>query len=285
MPFKYTSIDQLIDQVGSLPPVPIVAQKALHIIQNPKSDMKELANVIKMDQAMTSLILRWVNSGYYSLRNRLISIEQAVSYLGMQTVQNLVLSASVSGFMNRPVPGYLLEKGDLWKRSIGMAAGAQMLVKERSPDLAQDAYYAGLFCDIGKLAFDALLKFNPIDAEVYSNVPFDKVETHLFGFDHASVGGGIVRRWKFPDHLADAITHHHNPSLASENAKVLSYAIHASDAVLMTFGIGLGRDSMQYTLDPKTFEVLRWKEANFDSFLNRVVPLISEAEAFLKTGT
>jgi HD-like signal output (HDOD) protein len=226
--------------------------------------MKELANVIKMDQAMTSLILRWVNSGYYSLKNKLISIEQAVSYLGMRTVQNLVLSASVSGFMNRPIPGYLLEKGDLWKRSIGMAAGAQLLIKERAPELAQDAYYAGLFCDIGKLAFDTLLRYNPIDTNVATDYSFDEIEVNLFGFDHAAVGAGIVSRWNFPEHLADVIAHHHTPSQAGEKAKLLAYSVHAADAVMMTFGIALGRDSMQYNIDPKTAEILKWDDKNFE---------------------
>lgn len=284
MSIHFTSIDQLIDKVGSLPPVPIVAQKALHIIQDPKSEMKELANVIKMDQAMTSLILRWVNSGYYSLKNKLISIEQAVSYLGMRTVQNLVLSASVSGFMNRPIPGYLLEKGDLWKRSIGMAAGAQLLIKERAPELAQDAYYAGLFCDIGKLAFDTLLRYNPIDTNVATDYSFDEIEVNLFGFDHAAVGAGIVSRWNFPEHLADVIAHHHTPSQAGEKAKLLAYSVHAADAVMMTFGIALGRDSMQYNIDPKTAEILKWDDKNFELFFSRILPLITEAETFLQIG-
>jgi HD-like signal output (HDOD) protein len=282
MPDNRITVDQLIDQVGNLPPMPMVVQRALHIIQDPSSSMKDLANIIKMDQAMTSLILRWVNSGYYSIRNKLISIEQAVSFLGQRTVQNLVLSASVASFMNRPIPGYLLDKGDLWKRSVGMAAGAQLIIKDVSPDMFDDAYYAGLFCDIGKLAFDVLLRYNPIDMEILKQRSFDEIEMTLFGFNHAAVGAGIVRRWNFPEHLAEAVFYHHTPSLAPEKYRTLTYAVHAADAVLMMFGVGMGRDALQYNLDPKTPEILKWSENNFEIFYNRVMPLIEEAEAFLK---
>ena len=59
----------------------------------------------------------------------------------------LLLAASISKFMNQPLKGYELDKGDLWKRSIGTASGAKLIINDIYPSLAEDAYYAGLFCD------------------------------------------------------------------------------------------------------------------------------------------
>jgi HD-like signal output (HDOD) protein len=274
-------IDKLLDQVGNLPPMPRVVEKALQIIQDPNSNMKDLASVIKLDQAMTSLILRWVNSGYYSLRNKMVTIEQAVAYLGQRTVQNLVLSASVASFMNRPSPGYGLGKGDLWKRSIGMAAGARLIMKEVAPEKAEDAYYAGLFCDIGKLVFDVLVQRIPLSEEPLDK-SFDEIETNMFGYDHAVVGAAIVRRWNLPPHLARVVECHHTPSHIEEPLKLLAYSVHAADAVMMMFGIGMGIDAMQYNLDPMTVEVLKWDDSSLESFYERVMPLIQEADSFLQ---
>lgn len=281
MPENIIPIDQLLDQVGNLPPVPRVVEKALQIIQDPNSNMKDLANVIKLDQAMTSLILRWVNSGYYSLRNNLVTIEQAVTYLGQRTVQNLVLSASVASFMNRPTPGYGMASGDLWKRSVGMAAGARLIMKEISPDKAEDAYYAGLFCDIGKLVFDVLIQKSPTKP-LSEETPFDEMETNIFGYDHAVVGAAIVRRWNLPSHLASVVEHHHNPSEVDDSIKTLAYSVHAADAVMMMFGVGMGIDALQYKMDPKTIEILKWDDNSLENFYNRVIPLLDEADSFLK---
>ena len=281
MPEKVIPLDKLLDQVGNLPPMPRVVEKALQIIQDPSSNMRDLANVIKLDQAMTSLILRWVNSGYYSLRSNLVTIEQAVAYLGQRTVQNLVLSASVASFMNRPSPGYQIEKGDLWKRSVGMAAGARLIIKDIAPDKAEDAYYAGLFCDIGKLIFDVLLQRTTANLDP-GEKPFNEMERDIFGYDHAVVGAAIVRRWNLPAHLAKIVENHHTPALVEDSLKPLAYAVHAADAVMMMFGIGMGIDAMQYNLDPKTVEVLKWNDSSLENFYNKVTPLLDEADTFLQ---
>jgi putative nucleotidyltransferase with HDIG domain len=283
MPIITITMDQIMDQVGGLAPVSRVMQRALQIINNPKSNMTELAKVIKLDQAMTSLILRWVNSGYYSLTKAIGTIEQAVAYLGFKTVQDLVMTASVSGMMNRQVAGYSLEKGDLWKHSIGTAAGAQLLIKEIAPDQADEAYYCGLFCDVGKLAFDRLMQTTipRVKLQDASNYSFDQVEKGLFGYSHAEVGAALVRRWNFPEQFAHVIEFHHSPGQLEPPTKTIGYAVHVADAVMSMFGVGIGRDSMQYVIDPASLDVLKWKEGSFEYFYNRIIPLVTEAEIFL----
>ena len=278
------NLDQIVDQMGGLSPVHRVLQRALQIINDPRSNMADLAKIIKLDQAMTGLILRWVNSSYYSLKKPMGSIEQAVAYLGFTAVQNLVLTTSVSGIMNRPVNGYALEKGDLWKHAIGTAAGAQLIIKEIAPEKAEDAYYGGLFCDVGKLAFDRLLQTTipRVNLESASNASFDQVEKALFGYDHAEVGAALIRRWGFPQELAMVVENHHVPANLDPSMKVVGYAVHVADAVMSMFGVGIGRDSMQYVIDPASLDVLKWKEDSFENFYNRIIPLVEEAEIFLQ---
>lgn len=280
---EYPTVDHLLAQVGNLPTMPQVVHKAIQIIENPKSNMADLAKVIKLDQAMSSLILRWVNSGYYSLRHRLISIEQAIPYLGQRTVQNLVLTASISSFMSRPVPGYELASGDLWKRAVGMAAGARLVLLDTHPALAEDAYYAGLFSDIGKLAFHILLQKIEADWEQLTRYAFDEIEKTLFGYNHAEVGAEIVRRWNLSESLAEVVRNHHTPAkVQNEQWQTIAYAVHAADAILMMFGIGTGLDSLQYKLDPETIKRFKWDDNSMAKIFDRLVPLIEEANKFIQ---
>jgi putative nucleotidyltransferase with HDIG domain len=278
---KYNTIDELLNQVGNLPTMPQVVQKALHIIENPKSNMVDLARVIKLDQAMASLILRWVNSGYYSLRHKFVTIEQAIAYLGQRTVQNLVLSASISSFMNRPIPGYDMDRGELWKHSVGVAAGARLIIEEKAPGLAEDAYYAGLFCDIGKLAFNILLQNASIDWSQYQEYPFDQVETAIFGFNHAEVGAEIVKRWNISENMVEIIRNHHTPGKVNKECQVIAFAVHAADAITMMFGIGSGLDTLHYQLDPETLNIFSWDENSISRIYDRLVPVIEGATRFL----
>lgn len=60
--------------------------------------------------------------------------------------------------MDRPVPGYRLDRGELWKHAVGVAGGARLATQHLGPQVAEEAYHAGLLCDIGKLAFEVLLR-------------------------------------------------------------------------------------------------------------------------------
>jgi putative nucleotidyltransferase with HDIG domain len=277
---KPVSLDELLRKVGNLPPLPAVAQKALALIRDENSNMADIANVLSLDQAMTSLVLRWANSAYYGLSFPISTVQQAVTYLGQNTVQSLILTVSVAAFMDRPVPGYGLERGDLWKHAVGVAGGARLVAMKYGRQIAEEAYHAGLLCDIGKLAFEVLLRNLNIPEEALRGKSFFEIEKTYFGVDHAILGAEMARRWKLPETLQEAITYHHNPGQAPANA-ILPVAVHLADAAVMTLGIGIGRDGLQYSLDPIALEKLGWSDTRFNDLIDRINSLLEEAEAMI----
>ena len=274
------TVERLLQRVGELPPMPIVAQKALAMIRNPNSSMAELADVLALDQAMAGLVLRWANSAYFGLRSPVTTVRQAVVYLGQNAIQSLVMAASLAAFINRPAPGYGLERGELWKHSVGVAAGARLVAAKFGKAIAEDAYHAGLLADIGKLAFEALLRDIDTSTPEWQAQSFVDLEVAHFGVDHATLGAEIARRWNLPNALVEAIAYHHRPAQAKEGA-VLA-AVHIADASIMMLGIGLGRDGLQYPLDPAACERMGWTEVGFYDLADKVAPLINETEAFLQ---
>ena len=274
------TMDEILKQAGELPPLPQVAQKALTILRNPNSNMHELADVLILDQAMTSLILRWVNSAYFGLWNPVSTVHQAVVYLGQRTLESLVLAASVVNLLSKPIPGYGLEQGDLWKHSIGVAAGARLIAKRIGYEDPEVAYHAGLLCDIGKLVLGVLLQKPEVHVEEWVGKPFSEFEEAYFGVDHATLGAELAKQWNLPEPLQVAIACHHKPSTAG-NYAVLASTVHMSDAMLMMMGIGLGKDGLQYTLDPGAFRFVDWKGAKINDLFDRVLSVVQEAEAFV----
>ncbi len=273
------NLDELLRRVGNLPPLPAVAQKALALIRDPDSNMADIANVLSLDQAMTSLVLRWANSAYYGLSFPVSTVQQAVTYLGQNTVQSLILTVSVATFLDRPVPGYGLERGDLWKHAVGVAGGARLVAMKFGRQTAEEAYHAGLLCDIGKLAFEVLLRNVDLADPAMQEYSFADFETSYFGVDHAVLGAEMARRWKLPDNLQEAIAYHHTPSQAKD--PVLPCAVHLADAAVMMLGIGIGKDGLQYTLDPAALEQMGWSEARFNDLIERVGDLLNEAETMV----
>jgi putative nucleotidyltransferase with HDIG domain len=271
------TVEEIIKQAGELPPLPAVAQKAIGILRNPKSNMSDLADVLILDQAMTGLILRWVNSAYFGLWNPVATVHQAVVYLGQRTLESLVLAASVVDLLSKPIPGYGLEQGDLWKHSIGVAAGARLIAKQIGFQDPEIAYHAGLLCDIGKLVLGVLLMKPDVQMDEWVGKPFSDFEESYFGVDHATLGSELARQWNLPEPLQVAIACHHRPSQAGDHV-MLASIVHISDAMLMMMGIGLGKDGLQYTLDPNAFRLVDWKEARINDMFERVMSVVQEAE-------
>jgi len=273
-------LDELVRLASKLPPLPQIAQRALLLIRDPDSNMSDIADVLAMDQVMTSLILRWANSSYYSLRSPLTTVRQAVSYLGQNMVQSLVLTASVATYFTPPVIGYGLDRGELWKHSISVATIARFFGTRIGRNEAEESYHAGLLCDIGKLVFDQALRAvntTPVDA----SQSFDDLEVSLFGIDHATMGAIVAKTWKLPQVLITPIACHHQPNKAQEHRRITS-AVHLADVFVNMMGIGIGKDGLQYRIDPVAMDELHIHPEDIPDLYDRATPLILQAEEMVK---
>ena len=242
--------------------------------------MKQLAEVVSLDPSLAGLVLRWANSAYYGLTFPASTVQQAVTRLGQELVYRLVLTASLSTVLERPAPGYGLDTGDLWRHSVGVAAGARLIAAPFGKETAENAYTAGLLCDIGKLGFELLLRQVNTNLPDWQDQSFDSLEESHFGVDHGTLGAEIVKRWNLPEPLIDAIAHHHQPSKATTGAD-LAAAVHLADAAMMMLGVGIGRDGLQYTLDPWACDRTGWNDQKLDRLVEQVKPFIEEAENYL----
>ena len=274
------NIDSLMKKVGDLPPLPQVAQKALSLIRNPNSSMADLAEVLIMDQGLTSTVLKWVNSSFFGLSQPVSTVQQAIVFLGQNTLQSLVLAASISTYLYRPVPGYELDRGDLWKHSIGVATGAQFIARKFGPALSEEAYHAGLLCDIGKLAFEMIFREVDISKINWQGKSFNDLEFEIFGLDHARMGAEMAKRWKLPVSLQKAIEFHHQPDLAGDFIRVAS-SVHIADVALTMLGVGIGKDGLRYNIVPQAFEVTGWSMERIPELFNLIMEQLAAAEEFI----
>lgn len=274
------TVEQLIKRAGDLPPIPQAAQKALMLIRNPDTNVGDIAEVMAVDQILTSLVLRWANSAYYGIGNHVATVHQAVMVLGLNTVQSLILASTVASYLDRPIPGYDMERGEMWKHAIGVATGARMLASRFGRQTAEEAYHAGLLCDIGKLAFEVLLRNVNLDHPDWKDLTFLELERAKFGIDHATLGAEMARRWNLPDVIVNTIAFHHTPLKAGDHAKVAS-AVHVADVAMMMLGQGVGKDGLQYKLDVDALKLLGINETGVSDLVERMTVQIKELEAFI----
>jgi HD-like signal output (HDOD) protein len=268
---------KILRSVGDLPPMPQTIHKVREIMANPNSSFKDLAGVLETDQAIAARVLKMANSAYYGVSGEVSSIQQASVVLGQKALGELMTMAGASGLLGDNLNGYRLEAGALWLHSLAVAFGSRIVANKKNPDLANDAFAAGLIHDAGKLILDQhIFERKEAFEEFMGNGQhsFLDAEKEILGFDHSEIAAEVCKSWHVPEALAVAIRYHHFPSQSQGNE--LSYIVHVADAAAMMTGMGAGVDGMSYQMDNKAMERLGLQEADLSDIMVEVTESVDQ---------
>ena len=201
-----------IRQCTSLPSLPAIAIEVLELARKPDADIAEIARIISKDPALSTKILRTVNSSFYARSQHVSTISHALVILGIQSVKTLVLGFSlVTNLMGGHEKGF--KHIEYWRRSIYSATAARTIAGRIGLVQQEEAFLASLLKDIGMLVLDQVLgtEYGDIHARITSHADLPKAERDTVGADHAEVGGFLTVGWKLPPVLTMPISHHHQP--------------------------------------------------------------------------
>jgi putative nucleotidyltransferase with HDIG domain len=277
------------DVLRQLPPLPQVLARALELTRDHRSRRSELAQVLSLDQGMTGYFLQMVNSAYYGLPRRITSLDEAIGYLGYETVETVIFALAASSTLSQPVPAYMMERKMLWQHSVAVAEGSDWIARERHISPRSEAYVAGLLHDVGKLGLNLALhrqpawdeETNPDDASAADQAVWTEVERQTTGQDHAEVGAIIVRSWNLPDRVIEAVACHHEPAKARLDP-TFTAAVHVANVAALMAGIGLGLDGLRYALDGGAIELLAWTEDDMQRLIGQMQSAVERAEEILR---
>jgi putative nucleotidyltransferase with HDIG domain len=214
------------------------------------------------------------------MENRIVTVRQAIVILGMNVIQELVMASSVSDRMNQPLPGYGLKRGELWHHALGTAVGAQLISKQHRLNIDQEAYYAGLLCDIGKLIFEKHLREMEWNKSEWERRSFLEMERACFGIDHAFLGAELAHHWQLPDELITAIAFHHEPQKTPKHLD-LAAAVHIADISMKVLGIGIGVDGLSYPLEHDALVALNMSWEDIFSLSEQVRENLARAKELI----
>ncbi|MFO7496259.1 MAG: HDOD domain-containing protein [Desulfobacterales bacterium] len=241
-------VQQLIDGISDLNPMPRVASQILTLVEDPNASTASLAELVLFDPSVTATVLKTCNSAYFGLPRRVDSVHDAISLLGLDKIVDIVLLKSSVANLTRRQTGYGLHEGELWKQAVASALIAKALADKMDKACKHLVFTAALLKDIGKVILDrfvagSIQKIN--DLVVNSGYSFREAEKRVIGVDHAELSGLVARKWQFSDKLVFIIANHHlaNPSARQDEATAIVYL---ADTVCMMIGIGGGVDGLAY---------------------------------------
>lgn len=272
------SIDEITARISELPVLPANVSEVIAACDDPDITVGQISQKILQDQQLTASILKLANSALYGLSRRVATVTEAVVLLGLATIKSLAISSHTYRLLNRSLPGYGLERGEIWRHSIAVAMTARTVAVDVHLAPVEEAFVAGLLHDIGKTVLSGYMEdaFEEVMSVVRSDqIAFSDAELRVLGFDHAELGARIARAWNFPPDLVEAIRYHHAPGSARLKPK-LTYAVHLADCVCMMLGIGIGADGLSYQIDPGTCAALGLEAGGVERVIDRMEPVLRE---------
>lgn len=205
-----TPVD-LINGLKDIPAMPNVIIRALGVINDDSSGTKELSNIMAYDQALTSQVLKLVNSAYYGFAQEITSIKNAIALLGMTQTKNIVIAVAMKPMLTSQCGK------EMWKHSLKTAVSCELLAKKFNSIEPNDSFTIGFLHDIGKVILNMYdtKKYQTVKEMIAEGIDPIIAEETIFNISHAEVGFILVKRWKLPVLLANCIKYHHNPLSSS----------------------------------------------------------------------
>lgn len=232
---------ELIANLGDLPPLPQVATQVLRVSADPDATAEDLRKVIAMDQALTSQILKISNSAMFGMVREVTTLTQAIMTLGFSTIKSVVIASSAKNLYHRGTVG--LQERLIWEHALVAAIASRAFAKSLRFSRIEEAFISGLLHDIGKSVMG--VKFPERYAALLRTVYNEKgvcldLELETFGFDHAMVGEALVTRWNLPSSLQAAVRWHHDPINCGDEHRELAAIVALANHLALEEKVGIG---------------------------------------------
>lgn len=207
------SIRRTVTALGDLPSVPRTYEELVQAIADPEVSLPKVAKIIEQDVGISAKVLQLVNSAFFGVAHSMTNIQSAVSYLGINTLKNLVLSVEIFRAFKpqREFPGFSLEGLQHHSQLTAQIAGRLPVPKH----LTDVAVVAGMLHDVGKLilAWKLSEKFERKLGEAHvERCPVYHSEEREDGFSHAEIGAYLLGLWGLPYAVVECVALHHAPN-------------------------------------------------------------------------
>lgn len=251
----------LFKEEAKIPSLPEVFYRFKEAVADPDTSFEDLSEIVSCDAGLTAHLLKIVNSPFFGFSDQIETIPHAISIIGSDQLNDLVLSTSVIERFKIVSP----EAMDIqlfWQHSIACGLAAKNIAKRLKMLNPDSIFVGGLLHDIGRLVICINVPqfFNEIFLKAKTeNKSLLVAEQEFLGFGHDEVGGELLKRWKLPKIHEESVRYHHQPqnaSLFEKEASVINVANH----IVNSLALGCGEELLTEEIKKESLEILGNKE-------------------------
>jgi putative nucleotidyltransferase with HDIG domain len=267
-----------VERLTDLAAAPDVVDRVRHVASREHHSAGELADAVNSDPALTTRVLRVVNSGFFSFPQPITTITHALVLLGTDVVKALVVTAPVFELFGKAHA--------LWEHSVATARVASVLAAQLGHADPEEVGIAGLLHDVGKvvLADEAPAATRTIRSLVREQgLLVSEAEQQVLGFTHADVGAWLLQRWNLHPRLTDPVAHHHRFDERRAHADRTAI-VHVADILARARGVGDPGDAGLPALDATAWRVARLEMTHVRAAFDDLDRLAGELSAANQAG-
>lgn len=265
-------LERQLDRELELPMLPEAVARVVSLCDDEDADARALEVVLERDPSLTACVLKVANSSMYASKEPIVSLKHAVSRLGMATVRNLALTASLRGRVF-DVPGHGATVAGIWEHCALTGVFAREIARKRRRNV-EAAFLCGLIHDVGRpIVLQTALRL----PRVHAPLSPAQIE-HAMDVYHPRVGARLVVAWGLADWTAAAVQHHHDPESAApfeDEARVTRLA-----DMLAHWAVVPGSEPQHFPVDDPVIVALNLYPDEVDALLEMRESILVAAEAF-----
>jgi HD-like signal output (HDOD) protein len=206
----------MADESLELPPPPEVANEVMRLTRGDAlaegasdASAQQLAALIQRDVALAGQVMRVANSALYARRTPVVTLSQAIAWLGIREIRNIAFAVAVQGQVFSS-SYFRSDMAELWRESVITALFAQEIARLKRRNV-ESAYLCGLLHRAGMAVI-----LNRVGSAVMKHrlTPDAAAVVQQAARHEARVGTHLAIAWGLPPAVAAAISHWRDPDAA-----------------------------------------------------------------------
>ena len=268
--------------ISRLPTPRGVALALAKACQREDVHLDTIGNLVRTDPALAGRLLALANAAASSGR-AVVSIDEAISRMGIRTVSQIALAFSL---IDQYSAGHCsnFNYAGFWNQSLLMAAASQKLGALRKLGSASELFTVGLFAQVGLLALATAFPAdysNMVVADV-GRLGLLQMEQAKFEINHLDLSAALMEQWGVPSDYARPFglyeeshtTRFHSDATQKDRARLA----HAAWLV----ALALSNEGIDVVLEgDDCVEVLAWLELSRESMLEQLAEIEAVWRAWL----
>jgi HD-like signal output (HDOD) protein len=257
-------------------PLPPTVSRLAAAVGREDYGLREIEQMISYDPILTGRLLRIANSAALSTGAPIASVRAAILKIGAGRELSYALSGPLSKHLQRPLAGYGLGQGVLWRHLVASALAVELLDGTAKVRVPAEAFAAALLHDLGEIVMAQFLEpklMRLIELAKEQGRPGREAELEILGPHHGEVGALVAQEWRLPDRIVRAIAY---AGTTVNGEDVLYDFVHLGHVLAGRIGEYAGMPARELEIQPDVAERVGLDEDGVDRLLGKIEERLGE---------